>query len=150
VAVSLSQKGVDLRVDLDPSDPMIVGDPQRIEQVLDNLLSNAAKFTEEGSVTVRTSTDDGGRASIEITDTGVGISRDYLDRLFMPFVQEDSRLNRRFEGSGLGLPLVKRLLDLMHGEIEIESEKGGGSKFRISLPMTKSRKREANWSRMGD
>ena len=147
VAVTLSQKGVDLRVDLDPADPVIIGDPQRIEQVLDNLLSNAAKFTEEGTVTVHTGTDGMGRGVIEVSDTGVGISEEYLDRLFTPFVQEDSRLNRRFEGSGLGLSLVKRLLVLMDGEIEVESTKGSGSTFRVLLPMSRTRALEGKRSR---
>lgn len=139
IAVALSQKGIDLRVDLDEHDPVVIGDPQRLEQVIDNLLSNAAKFTEEGSVTVRTRARADGRAEIDIVDTGVGISDDYVDRLFTPFVQEDSRLNRRFEGSGLGLSLVKRLLDLMEGDIQVESEKGEGSTFRIILPMPKKK-----------
>ncbi len=139
IAVALSQKGIDLRVDLDEDDPEVVGDPQRLEQVIDNLLSNAAKFTEEGSVIVRTKARDDGRAEIEVIDTGVGISDKYLERLFTPFVQEDSRLNRRFEGSGLGLSLVQRLLSLMEGEIEVESEKGEGSTFRIILPMPKGK-----------
>lgn len=137
IAVALSQKGIDLRVDLDEDDPIVVGDPQRLEQVIDNLLSNAAKFTDLGAVTVRTRARADGRAEIDIIDTGVGISDEYLESLFTPFVQEDSRLNRRFEGSGLGLSLVKRLLVLMEGEIEVESRKGEGAKFRIILPMPK-------------
>ena len=133
VAVTLSQKGVDLRVDLDPSEPIAMGDPHRLEQILDNLLSNAAKFTEEGSVTVRSRFLNGDQVAIEVIDTGVGISPDYLDRLFIPFQQEDDRLNRRFEGSGLGLSLAKQLIDIMGGKIEVESEKGIGSTFRIIL-----------------
>lgn len=135
VAVHLSQKGVDLRVDLDPTEPVVLGDAQRLEQILDILLSNAVKFTDEGSVTVRTRRMEGGRAAIEVTDTGVGISCEYLDHLFTPFQQEDNRLNRRYEGSGLGLSLARRLLDLMDGKIEVKSAKGDGSTFRISLAM---------------
>ncbi len=135
VAVALSEKGIDLRVDMDPTNPVILGDSQRLEQIVDNLLSNAAKFTEKGSVTVKTRARDDGRAEIEVIDTGIGICADYVDRLFTPFAQEDSRLNRQFEGSGLGLALVKRLLDLMNGDIEVDSVKGEGSTFRILLPM---------------
>lgn len=138
VAVALSQKSIDLRVDLDPADPIVVGDPHRLEQVLDNLLSNAVKFTDEGSVTVRTHRSHDGRGVIEIEDTGVGIASEHLDKLFEPFVQEDSRLNRQFEGSGLGLSLVRRLLDLMNGGIEVDSIKGEGSIFRVSLPLAAS------------
>ena len=143
IAVALSQKGIDLRMDLDQDDPAVVADPQRLEQVIDHLLSNAAKFTEQGAVTVRTRARSDGRVDIEVSDTGVGISRDYIARLFTPFLQEDSRLNRRFEGSGLGLSLVKRLLVLMEGEIEVDSEKGRGSTFRIVLPAPAGRRSEA-------
>lgn len=134
-AVPLSEKGVDLRVDLDPADPIVDIDPQRLEQVLDVLLSNAVKFTAGGSVTVRSRLRKGGKAQVEVKDTGVGISEAYIERLFTPFLQEDNRLNRRYEGSGLGLSLVKRLLDLMGAEIEVESTKGEGSIFRILLPL---------------
>lgn len=141
VAVALSQKGIDLRVDLASDDPLIAGDARRIEQVIDHLLSNAAKFTERGSVTVRTRSVSDMRVEIEVVDTGVGFSEEYVERLFTPFSQEDSRLNRRFEGSGLGLSLVKRLLDLMDGELEVESIKDEGSTFRVRLPMAI----EADW-----
>ncbi|MEX0820620.1 MAG: PAS domain S-box protein [Rhodothermales bacterium] len=136
VAVPLSRKGVDFRVDLVDADPMVVVDAQRLEQVLDNLLSNAVKFTQEGSVSVHTELETGW-VVVEVADTGVGIAKEHLSSLFEPFVQEDSRLNRKFEGSGLGLSLVKRLLDLMDGRIEVESEKGEGSTFRIKLPDAK-------------
>lgn len=136
IAEALSEKDVQLRVDLHASDPVVIADPQRLEQVLDNLLSNAVKFTDEGSVTVHTAPTGNGRTLLEVTDTGVGMSDQYQGRLFEPFVQEDSRLNRQFEGSGLGLSLVKRLLDLMDGTIEVESRKGEGSTFRISLPLS--------------
>ncbi len=148
MAVALSRKGIDLRVDMDPDDPSVVGDPQRLEQVIDLLLSNAAKFTREGSVTVRTRRRSDARAEIEVIDTGVGISDQYLDRLFTPFLQEDNRLNRRFEGSGLGLSLVKRLLDLMDGDIEVESTKGEGSTFRVVLPTSRAEEWEGPRSRV--
>jgi len=151
VAVALSQKGVDLRVDLDSDDPIIAGDARRIEQVIDHLLSNAAKFTERGSVTVRTRSRSDMRVEIEVVDTGVGFSEEYVEQLFTPFSQEDSRLNRRFEGSGLGLSLVKRLLDLMGGEMEVESIKDEGSTFRVRLPMAREEgeKLRESWSRPG-
>ncbi len=133
IAVGLSEKDVTLEVDLDATDPAALGDAQRIEQVLDNVLSNAAKFTDRGRVALRTRRA-GADVVIEVADTGTGIDPEYLGRLFTPFLQEDSRLNRRFEGTGLGLALVKRLLDLMGGRIEVESQKGKGSTFRIFLP----------------
>jgi len=131
--VRLAEKDVALKLDLAPGDPHVLGDPLRVEQILDNLFSNAAKFTEAGRVTVRTYRD-GDDVAVEICDTGVGIDAAYLDHLFTPFVQEDHWLNRRFEGTGLGLALAKRLLDLMEGRIEVESEKGQGATFRVFLP----------------
>jgi signal transduction histidine kinase len=91
------------------------------------------------------------RVEIEVVDTGVGFSEEYVEQLFTPFSQEDSRLNRRFEGSGLGLSLVKRLLDLMGGEMEVESIKDEGSTFRVRLPMAREEgeKLRESWSRAG-
>lgn len=129
----LAQKPVTLEMDLAADDLAVQADPQRLEQVLDNLLSNAAKFTQEGAVTVRTRMR-GDDVVVEIEDTGVGIAPEYQAQLFSPFMQEDNRLNRRFEGTGLGLALVKRLLDLMGGRIEVDSTKGEGSCFRVLLP----------------
>ncbi len=133
-AVALSQKGVELKLNLAQQEPVVIGDPQRIQQVLENLLENAAKFTEQGAVTV-TSTRHDTEVAIEISDTGVGMSDEYAAHLFTPFMQEDRRLNRRFKGTGLGLALVKRILELMDGRVEVESEKGKGSTFRVWLPL---------------
>lgn len=134
VAVALSQKAIDLRVDLDPAEPVVSTDPLRLEQVLDNLLSNAAKFTDAGTVIVRTRRVSDDAVTVEVIDTGIGIAEEYLERLFTPFLQEDQRLNRRYEGSGLGLAIAKRLLDMMGGRIDVTSRKGEGSTFRITLP----------------
>ena len=106
--------------------------------MVDNLLSNAVKFTEEGSIHVGVSTR-GDRAVIEVEDTGVGISPDYVDRLFEAFSQEEDWRNRKYQGTGLGLALANRLVDMMHGNIEVESEKGKGSTFRVSFPMVTPR-----------
>ncbi|MCZ6915567.1 MAG: ATP-binding protein, partial [Gemmatimonadetes bacterium] len=111
----------------------VLGDAQRIEQVLDHLLANAAKFTDAGHVAVYTR-GAGAEVLIEVADTGIGIGQAHLGKLFTPFLQEDHRLNRRYPGTGLGLALVKRLLDVMDGRIEVESEKGKGSTFRVFLP----------------
>lgn len=141
VAAPLSRKGIDLRVELADRDPIVTGDARRLEQVMDNLLSNAVKFTHQGYVRVRTRIENGWIVA-EVADSGVGIADRHLDRLFDPFMQEDSRLNRTYEGSGLGLTLVKRLLALMDGNIEAESEKGKGSLFRIRLPESPPRARQ--------
>ncbi len=129
----LSEKKVALHLDLDPRDPRVVADADRLEQILDNLLSNAVKFTAEGSVGLRTRQDEA-TVVIEVADTGVGMSEAFQERLFTPFVQEDQRLNRDFAGMGLGLSLVKRLVDLLGGDVSVASRKGEGSTFRVSLP----------------
>ena len=132
-AAVLAGKGVALHLELDPADPVVVGDPRRIRQVLGNLMANAVKFTDVGSVTVRTALQ-GGEVLVEVRDTGVGIDAAYLDRLFTPFSQEEDWRSRRFEGTGLGLTMVRRLLDLLGGRIEVESRKQEGSTFRVYLP----------------
>src|SRR5690606_4866353 len=99
------------------AEPVVSTDPLRLEQVLDNLLSNAAKFTDAGTVIVRTRRVSDDDVTVEVIDTGIGIAEEYLERLFTPFLQEDQRLNRRYEGSGLGLAIAKRLLDMMGGRI---------------------------------
>jgi PAS domain S-box-containing protein len=132
------RKGLELHVSIHENDIRIFGESRRLTQVVDNLLSNAVKFTEEGSIHVGVSTR-GDRAVIEVEDTGVGISPDYVDRLFEAFSQEEDWRNRKYQGTGLGLALANRLVDMMHGNIEVESEKGKGSTFRVSFPMVTPR-----------
>ena len=132
-SVELQEKGVEFNLDLAENDLMVLSNLNRLSQIMHNLLSNAVKFTHQGSVTLRTHRIEK-HVILEISDTGIGISQDYLQQLFTPFVQEDMGLNRKFEGAGLGLALVKLLLDLMQGRIEVDSEKGKGSTFRIFLP----------------
>lgn len=112
--------------------PMLLGDPERVEQIVEHLISNAVKFTEEGAITVRTAVLDQG-VQLIVEDTGIGIADEYQDGLFEPFSQEDYRLNRQYGGSGLGLAITKRLLDTMGGTIQVESEKGAGSRFEVTF-----------------
>lgn len=129
----LREKGITMRLQLDSRDPKVLSDPRRLEQILDGLISNAVKFTSRGSVTVKTHA--GKReVTIEVVDTGIGIADAYQDQLFTPFTQEDNWRTRRFDGTGLGLSLVKRLLDLLGGRIEVESRQDVGSTFRVILP----------------
>ena len=130
---TLHEKGVSFELELSEENLVVLGNEARLNQVFKNLLSNAVKFTHRGSVSVSTRRN-GSHVVIEVVDTGIGISQDYLDQLFTPFLQEDTRLNRNFSGAGLGLAVVKLLVDLMNGRIEVESEKGRGSTFRIFLP----------------
>jgi PAS domain S-box-containing protein len=114
----------------------ISADPRRLKQILVNLLSNAVKFTpEKGTVTLEVT----GNVLAEVIhfsviDTGIGIAPDDLQKLFQPFVQVDSQLNRQYAGTGLGLALVQKLTDLQGGSVEVESELGRGSRFTINLP----------------
>ena len=102
-----------------------------------NLLSNAVKFTpEHGRVALQVKTNpDRDRIQFSITDTGIGIAPEDLGRLFQPFVQLDSTLNRQYEGTGLGLSLVQKLTDLHGGSVEVDSEVGQGSRFTVYLPL---------------
>lgn len=112
--------------------PILLADPDRVEEVVAHLVSNAVKFTEAGGVTVAT-TVEGGTVRLVVEDTGIGIAEGYLDRLFDSFSQEDYRLNRSYGGSGLGLAITRRLLDGMGGTIRVESEKGRGSRFVVEF-----------------
>ncbi len=134
-AAPLSDKGIALHLDLDPAGPTVSADRPRLAQILDHLLANAVKFTAEGSVSIQTRRN-GGEVSITVEDTGVGMSEPFVERLFTPFLQEDQRLNRDFSGVGIGLALVKRLVDLLGGRITVSSRKGEGTAFRVLLPAT--------------
>jgi PAS domain S-box-containing protein len=117
----------------------VVGDAVRLRQVLLNLVSNAVKFTEQGEVIVHVEAEPTGASSYRlefaIRDTGVGIARDRIDRLFASFTQADASTTRRYGGTGLGLAITKRLVELMGGEMWVESEEGEGSTFHVGLPV---------------
>jgi two-component system, sensor histidine kinase and response regulator len=119
----------------------MVGDELRIRQVLINLLSNAAKFTENGRIHLsvqRDPTNDGDRVRFAIADTGIGISREQLSRLFGEFVQADASTTRKYGGTGLGLAISRQLSQVMGGEITVQSEPGRGSTFVLIVPAERS------------
>ncbi len=135
------EKALELRVDYPAGTPRrLLSDPTRLRQILLNLIGNALKFTARGSVEVRVRQADGvpPRLRIEVRDTGVGIAADKLGLLFQKFTQADSSTTRRFGGTGLGLAISRRLVELMGGEIGVESELGKGSVFWFTLPFDHS------------
>jgi signal transduction histidine kinase/ActR/RegA family two-component response regulator len=115
----------------------IHADGRRLKQILINLLTNAVKFTPEGGQVRLEVTSDPFKEIMHftVTDTGIGIAAEDMPRLFKPFVQIDSSLSRKYEGTGLGLSMVARLTELHGGEISVESEPGQGSRFTVSLPI---------------
>jgi signal transduction histidine kinase/CheY-like chemotaxis protein len=132
------EKGLDLRTKVSADvPPALVGDPLRSRQILMNLMSNAVKFTERGSVEVDVST--GKRTAgqlvlqIAVSDTGPGIPPDKLQAIFDEFTQADGSVSRRFGGTGLGLAITRRLVELHEGTIRVESEVGKGSRFLVDL-----------------
>jgi PAS domain S-box-containing protein len=140
VAARADEKGLTLVCEIAPNVPTdLVGDPTRLRQVLLNLLGNAVKFTQSGEVSLRVALDPA--ASIltalrfTVSDTGIGISGEKLDQVFERFTQADSSTTRRFGGSGLGLTISKRLVELMGGRIWVESQVGKGSVFAFTVPL---------------
>ncbi len=132
-------KGLELGLVLgEDKPPLVRGDPGRLRQILTNLIGNAVKFTEQGSVNVTAtwggSGEDVRTLDVAVRDTGIGISREVQQRLFSPFTQADVSTTRRFGGTGLGLAICKRLVELMGGSISVRSEPGQGAEFRFSIP----------------
>ena len=140
VAVRAQEKNLDLVCEVAPNVPNdLVGDPTRLRQVLLNLLGNAIKFTESGEVALRVTSDAGssvpGMLRFTISDTGIGIPGEKLSAVFERFTQADSSTTRRYGGSGLGLTISKRLVELMGGCIRVESGVGRGSVFSFTVPL---------------
>src|SRR6185437_10655425 len=113
----------------------VMGDPLRLRQILFNLLGNALKFTEKGSVRLSLERAGGKELCIKVTDTGIGLTEEQRERLFQPFVQADSTTTRRFGGTGLGLSIVRRLAEAMGGSVTVDSAIGIGSTFSVMVPL---------------
>ena len=136
MAVRASEKGIDFEVIFQSAIPSLIrSDPQRLKQILVNLIGNAVKFTEKGSVQllVRFVGDTKSQLQFSIVDTGTGMSREQLGRLFLPFSQGDESINRQFGGTGLGLAISQRLAAYLGGRITVESTLGKGSCFSLSI-----------------
>lgn len=143
--VQAAEKGIDLLVDFDQSTPrMICTDPIKIEQILHNLISNALKFTDQGSVTLVTrlshridAEEPGGQnlfLMFRVIDTGIGISEQDQEKIFRPFHQVDGSLRRRYMGTGLGLSIVRKLTSILGGDVSLESRLGAGTTVTVVLP----------------
>ena len=141
IAARADEKGLDLIVEVDPALPArIAGDPTRIRQVVLNFLSNAVKFTDHGSVTVKVGVeaarqpDHAESVLVEVRDTGIGMTEEQTGKLFKAFTQADSSTSRKFGGTGLGLSISQRLAELMGGTVGVRSTPGEGSTFWVRLP----------------
>ncbi|MBC7982625.1 MAG: response regulator, partial [Candidatus Obscuribacterales bacterium] len=140
MALQAAVKNVEMIVDVRPEVPDLVrADAQRIRQCLLNLLGNAVKFTQRGEIVVEVFVlaQQNGKALTQflVRDTGIGLTQQQCDQLFRPFVQADSSTTRQFGGTGLGLSIVKRLVELMGGQVGVESELGVGATFWFTLPL---------------
>ncbi|MBP1586685.1 MAG: response regulator [Lachnospiraceae bacterium] len=139
ISTRIGSKNIELVLDIAPDFPCkLMGDAQRIRQVLINLAGNAAKFTNKGQVLISLDHEENGPDDIfmkvSVRDTGIGIKKEDLNKIFESFQQVDSKRNRNVEGTGLGLAICKRLIALMKGTLTVESEYGKGSVFSFKLP----------------
>jgi signal transduction histidine kinase/HPt (histidine-containing phosphotransfer) domain-containing protein/ActR/RegA family two-component response regulator len=138
LSVQAARSGLQLTGAVEPDAPdMLIGDAARLRQILLNLIGNAIKFTEQGTVNVaaRVAPSGDGKAALSLTvaDTGIGMTAEQLARLFQPFAQADSSTTRRFGGTGLGLSIVRRLAQLMSGDVSVHSKPGEGSTFTVEV-----------------
>lgn len=136
------EKGLQLEIGLDERiHPVLMGDPYRIKQVLLNLVSNAIKFTEKGSVRIECTLvqEEGDRqfVGMSITDTGIGMDESFTSMLFTKFSQEDTSIARKYGGTGLGMSISKKLLEMMDGSIAVKSKKNEGTCISFKLPLLK-------------
>jgi PAS domain S-box-containing protein len=136
------EKGLRLTFSLDKNiHPVLLGDPYRLNQIMLNLISNAIKFTEKGSVHIACSlADRKGKQdilSVKVTDTGIGMEPAFLENIFRKFYQEDGTVARKYGGTGLGMSICRQLTQLMNGAIEVKSEKGMGTEITLTIPFAR-------------
>jgi signal transduction histidine kinase len=130
------RKGLELELEVEPDMPeWLMGDVNWLKQIVVNLAINAIKFTDNGRVSVHLQKVDEGHWAIKVSDTGMGIPRELQEVIFEPFKQAEGLGAERRGGSGLGLSIVRNLVGLMQGKIELESEAGVGATFRVTLPL---------------
>ena len=130
------QKGLSMRVKVGTNLPhTVIGDSARIEQIVTNLVVNAIKFTDTGSIVIRAFKADDVHWGIEVKDAGIGIAQEHLSYVFEPFRQTDETLGRKYGGVGLGLAIVQQLVAAMNGAVEVKSKFGQGTVFTVTLPL---------------
>ncbi|MFA7287522.1 MAG: ATP-binding protein [Melioribacteraceae bacterium] len=135
----IKQKGLTFNYVSNISEAIISGDNYSIYQIFTNLIDNSLKYTNQGSISVIVDNKDGNKnIAISIEDTGIGISEEFMENIFEPFMQEEMGYSRRYEGNGLGLALVKNYCNLNRASISVESKKGVGSKFTVTFPILKN------------
>lgn len=140
MALKAEQKGLELRIETDAEIPdRLIGDPTRLNQILLNLIGNSIKFTDKGFIAlhchIKSITEQLVTLKFKVIDTGIGISQDYVGKIFESFTQAGTDTARRFGGTGLGLTISKQLVDLMEGSIYVESKPGEGTVFTVEIPL---------------
>jgi signal transduction histidine kinase/PAS domain-containing protein len=139
-------RGLDIIFDTDVEEKLVACDPEKIERVILNLISNAIKFSNAGSKIVISTQDKGEFIEISVSDEGMGIDKKYINKIFDRYKQADKSLSRNAEGTGIGLSLVKSIVELHKGKVFVESELGKGSKFSVLLPTGSLKETDVAWS----
>lgn len=128
-----AEKGLEISFESKVKDSKIMADEYSFTQIFENLINNSIKYTHKGNICIKIYEDEREKINIAVKDTGIGISEDYLEKIFTPFSQEDVGQKREFEGNGLGLALVKKYVELNKANIKVESAKGVGSTFTVTF-----------------
>ncbi|MDP4195841.1 MAG: ATP-binding protein [Bacteroidota bacterium] len=131
------EKNIQLNLDKRCNKTEIISDEYSVYKIFENLIDNAIKYTSCGDVTITVDSDGSGNIIVDVTDTGIGINKEFLPHLFKPFSQEEQGYTRRFEGNGLGLALVKHYCEINNASVEVKSEKGKGTSFKVIIPSDK-------------
>ncbi|MBK7104877.1 MAG: PAS domain S-box protein [Ignavibacteriae bacterium] len=131
--IDAANKGLQFQLEKNCSNPYVLGDSYSIGQLFTNLIDNAIKYTQSGSIIIKSYNIEKAKLCIDVTDTGIGISDEFLTQIFNPFTQETQGYSRKFEGNGLGLALVKKYCSMNNAEIFIKSKKGSGSTFTVKF-----------------
>src|SRR2546425_3319793 len=141
LAARAEAKGLEDEAEISDLPEAVIGDPLRLRAALENLIDNAVKFTERGSVRLKATCENAARGKVRlvftVSDSGIGLSTAEIRRLFRPFAQANERIAHRYGGAGLGLAFVKRIAKAMGGDLAVASEPGGGSRFRLTVTVDK-------------